>query len=604
MKRKLANHGTRGGLTRRSILRGGVHVSSGLAAALAVACSDETKRTEGVPSSRTQDTQSGGTSSAPAQQPKPGGILKGVTASDVSTLDPITTRNASTSGIAAYTYNHLLKYKTGRGELADGTLEPDVIVRWEQLDELTVVMHLRPGMKLDARPPTNGRAITTEDIILSWDKYASDSIYRTDLVNAANKDASLLSVRALDDTKIEIKTAFPDAQLLPVLGFLFNSWVLPKEALTGGFDPSTTMRGAGPWTLEQFTPSVGFSFKKNPNYYDATQYPLLDGVELPIIVDAAQAAAQFKSKNVYWASVPSSDFLSLQNDVKDTRITLGAPAAAGATIGFGWRGNSPYKDKRVRQAISMLIDRDTFVEVFYDLKNFQAAGVEMHGYWQTPLGAGYGPFWLDPKDGKFGPNAKYLQHDVAEAKKLLAAAGYPNGFEAPFSFISGTQFGRDWQQKAEVLMAMLAEGGIVCDAKPVDYTSVWTPQYSLSQGDYDGMTMHPNGSRGDPGQWLQVFFSSSGTRSQALPDPAELNALIARQRQELDRTRRIGVIHDIQRYMVENLPAVPQGGTTEVPTLSWAGLRGLGEYFQWAGNSSAQGMELYPYCWLDDSLHG
>ena len=45
----------------------------------------------------------------------------------------------------------------------------------------------------------------------------------------------------------------------------------------------------------------------------------------------------------------------------------------------------------------MLIDRDTFIDVFNDLTKFQAASVKMRSYWNTPIGAGYGPFWIDPK---------------------------------------------------------------------------------------------------------------------------------------------------------------------------------------------------------------
>src|SRR5581483_4394329 len=103
-------------------------------------------------------------------QAKPGGILKSSISFDVDTLDPITTKSFKTSVLAAYTYGRLLKFKTGKGQFADGSVAPDVAARWEQPDETTLVLHLRDGLKFDQRPPTSGRLLNAEDVVLSWQK--------------------------------------------------------------------------------------------------------------------------------------------------------------------------------------------------------------------------------------------------------------------------------------------------------------------------------------------------------------------------------------------------------------------------------------------------
>jgi peptide/nickel transport system substrate-binding protein len=392
--------------------------------------------------------------------------------------------------------------------------------------------------------------------------------------------------------------------MLPVLAFAFDYWVLPKEAFNGGFDPATTTRGTGPWTMERYQPSVGWSFKKNPNYYDAPKYPLADGLELPIIADNAQAAAQFKAKNIWWGGVPATDILSVHKDLKDTRIDLEPPATSGPSISFSWREGQPFRDVRARQALAMLVDRDTFLEVFGDLKAFQAAGAKMKGYWTAPYGAGFGAYWLDPKDSKFGPSAKYLKHDPAEAKKLLTAAGFPNGFQTTMTWVAGATYGRDWDQRAEALMSMLSEGGIKFNPNPIDYSAVWIPQYLRSQGNYDGLAMYPNGARADPGQWMGVFLASWGPNNQVAKNFPELDALITKQRGELDRNKRVALFHDIQRYCVENMVIIPQGGHTDAPSLAWKGLRGPDQYSPYGGNTYSVGVEVYPYYWADDSLRG
>lgn len=584
-------------LHRRRLISGVGATWLGVGAAMLVGCDRSSSDGE-----RTAAGASGTPASiTPAVQAKPGGILRARSGFDIDTFGPLTAKSSGTNVIEAYTYSRLLKFRTGQDIFADGTVVPDAVARWEQPDDMTLVLHLRDGVLFDQRPPTNSRGVVADDVVLSWEKIAAESTYKADLANSASKDAPIVSLTATDPRTVEVKTAFVDAQLLPVLASSLDLWVLPKEAFTGGFDPATTMRGSGAWTLKRYQPSVGFGFRKNPNYCDAPQLPLMDGVDLPIITDAAQAGAQFRATNAIWGEygaevIPASDVLAFHRDIKDTRIDLGSPSAGGPTLSFSWRENSPYRDVRVRRAISMLIDRDTLIEVFNDVSSFQAANVPMRSYWNTPIGAGYGPYWLDPKSDAFGRNAAYLKQDVAEAKKLLAAAGYPDGFDTPFTFVAGTRYGADWGQRAEALMAMLTEGGIRCAAYAVDYSAVWIPQYLREQGNFDGLAMYPDGPRADPGQWVQVFLSSAGANSQVKNFPA-LDALIVRQRQEFDVASRHRKFHEIQRFCAEMMPTVPQSGDTEMPLLTLNGLHGPGEYYQWAAAA-----ELLPYFWLDDTL--
>ncbi len=132
---------------------------------------------------------------------------------------------------------------------------------------------------------------------------------------------------------------------------------------------------------------------------------------------------------------------------------------------------------------------------------------------------------------------------------------------------------------------------------------MWVPRFLRAHGDFDGMAMYPNGARGDPGQWLFVFLHSAGANNQAGTNFPDLDALIEKQRKELDRDKRIEIFHDIQRYCTEHKVIVPQGGHTESPTLSWKGLHGPDEYHPWPGNQSF-GVELVPYFWTDDALRG
>ena len=559
-----------------------------------VACSGK----DGTPPPRTGDATA---------DPRAGGILRGLLDEEPATLDPITPSGGVGNQLAAFVYSRLVRFRPGPRASVDGTVEGDAAERWEQPDESTLIFRLREGMRFAQRAPTNGRALVAEDVVASWDAFASRGTYRTDLANAADKEAPILSLTALDERTVQVKLAVPDAQLLPTLASLFGLWVLPREEFSGGFNSANQMYGSGPWLLERHQPGTGVRFARNPDFYLAPNAPLLDGVDLPIITEFAQAEAQFRARNIHGgpalgggAAIPPALVLPLSRDLKETRIDLMPPPLIGPTVAFGWRSGSPFRDVRVRQAVSMLIDRDLFIETFTNLSAFKAAGVPMRGYWTTPLSSGWGPYWLDPTSSAFGPHARNLKHDVAEARRLLAAAGHPDGFETPFTFIAGSNWGRDWSTRGEALMAMLAAGGIRCKANPVDYNAVFIPQYLRKAGDFEGMAMQRTGSRGDPGQFWSVFFSATGASTQTGRNFPELDALIVRQRREVDRPRRIALHHEIQRYFAEHLPAVPMGGHTEDPVLAWKGLHGPDTHVNWGGGDL--GPEAYPYFWLDPAL--
>ncbi len=511
--------------------------------------------------------------------------------------------------VAAYVYSRLLKYKVGQGAPADGAVESDAIEKWEQPDDLTVNLHLRQGMKWDQRAPTSGRALTTEDLTMSWDDFAAKSAYRTDLAHSTSDDASVTSFTVTDASTIQIKALFPDAYLLPVLAFPFDFWIMPKESLSGGFDANKDARGSGPWTLDSYQPSVGFKFSKNPNWYAAPDLPYMDAIDMPIIQSAAQFEAQFKSKNV-WTSITGAgvvaapDIVSFHKDLGGARIDLFSPDSSGATVSFSWLPNSPFRDVRVRRAMNMLIDRDAFQDTFFNVPDFQSAGVKMNRYWNTPVGAGYGPFWLDPKGKDFGDSAQYYKLNVAQAKQLLSAAGIQDGFSFPLTTLSGNEYGTDWGQKAEAFVSMFNKGGLKPTVNAIDYTTVWIPKYLRTQGQWEGVAMYPNGSRADVGQWLSVFFTSGGANNQVSKMFPDLDKMISDQRQMLDRQKRINAVHDIQRYMADNAVTIPQGGSPDLASLNWAGLHGPDQLRPWPGasGSASAGTELVASFWIDSSL--
>ena len=121
---------------------------------------------------------------------------------------------------------------------------------------------------------------------------------------------------------------------------------------------------------------------------------------------------------------------------------------------FGWKDNegkkAPWLDVRVRQAMSMAIDRDTYIDAFSNVSNFNKEGLDAKPLYHTSMG--YIPgVTLDPTSKDFGESAKYYKRDIAEAKKLLAAAGLPNGFTYTNHWPNFPGFGPNFPKQMAVI---------------------------------------------------------------------------------------------------------------------------------------------------------
>src|SRR5439155_3838897 len=143
-----------------------------------------------------------------------------------------------------------------------------------------------------------------------------------------------------------------------------------------------------------------------------------------------------------------------------------------------YEGDSPFKDERVRQALAMLIDREAMADTVSNRTTLLRQGLDIALKYHTVVGAGWRGYWLDPQDEKaFGPNAKYLGFNAAEAKKLLEAAGVKTGVDTNFFYSTGLQYGSEYPKVAEIVAGMLGDGGMRVKSQPKEYQADWLPNY-------------------------------------------------------------------------------------------------------------------------------
>ena len=123
---------------------------------------------------------------------------------------------------------------------------------------------------------------------------------RAEVVNALNPNAPVLSLTATDPRTLVLKLKEPVIYVLNYFSKANGSGgllIAPKETDTG-WDHRGDMIGTGPFVMTKYTPSVGFTFKRNPDYWDKDE-AMVEQIDLPIIPEYASALAQFKAGNIY-----------------------------------------------------------------------------------------------------------------------------------------------------------------------------------------------------------------------------------------------------------------------------------------------------------------
>jgi peptide/nickel transport system substrate-binding protein len=335
---------------------------------------------------------------------------------------------------------------------------------------------------------------------------------------------------------------------------------------------------------------VGFNFRRNPEYWDQ-DWAFLDQVEMPIITEYATALAQLKAGAIYrfaqsGSDIRSEDVLPLKREEPRISVYQGDLNTAGVTgniLAFGWLpsagGKVPYADERVRQAFSMAIDRDAYLDTFHNVSQLGAEGIPVDARWNAHLIATQEGWWLDPKGKDFGPNAKYFKFDRAEAKKLLTAAGYPSGFEGISNYVTTPELGAH-PKSAEVEDGFLRELGINVKINPINYQREYQPSYRDGRGQFTGWgyVAAVGGHGGSAIGRLAIEFWSKGGgafkgfsvtgQNDQSGDP-QVDAMVEKGRVEQDAEKRKAIVNDLQRYLAKPMYSIPGPGYVTGLTAAW-----------------------------------
>ncbi|HLF77634.1 MAG TPA: ABC transporter substrate-binding protein, partial [Dehalococcoidia bacterium] len=535
------------------------------------------------------------------KQAKAGGTLITTNPADPPHFDPhLLTLPAAMA--TTLIYNKLFTIKPGVLQTSDGTIEGDMVESWEfSPDKLTLTMKIRGDVGTPPnQAPVNGRKLDAQDVVYSWSRFSATGSGRTDLANVATPSAPILSFAATDNRTVVAKLKEPVSSILAGLASQLQGlyFVVPKEA-DGGVDLRRNPVGAGPYYLSEYVPSSRLVYTRNPGSYDKLAYP--DKIETPIITENAQVIAQLIAGNIYanYSPVPATSVVQIKRDAPRISLYQTDLNAVGVSIFFGFKtgAKAPFKDARMRQAFSMAMDRDLLIDAWGNGSQFKKDGLVVETAWNSAARPyDYKGWWLDPKSKEFGENAKYYKYDVAEAKKLLSAAGY-KGETLESQEAAGTNYGLNYAAQVETVLGMAADAGMKFTRNQHQAPSPWNAEFRDSRGFFDGIGFRLTPVPTEPGDGLFAIYNKNGSLNYGFDaegkgvatkdgpfngDPT-CDDLTQKMRTEFDNAKRIQYAHELQKYVGKQLYFHQALGSSTGFNVAWPVLRNFGVFqgLQW-----------------------
>lgn len=479
--------------------------------------------------------------------------------SEPKTLDPTLNNSLDGGTYINCAFEGLTTYSK------EGKIVPGVAEKWDiSADGTVYTFHLRADAKW-----TDDKPVTANDFVYSWrraadPKTAADYAYyfyfikNGAAINGGEAPLDTLGVKAIDEKTLEVTlesatpffteiTAFPTFVPLreDIVGANPEKWTLEKD----------TYIGNGPYVLTSWEHDSKITFEKNDKYWNKGDI-IAPKIEWLLMSDENAILGAFKNGQVAIAKgIPAAEIPAEQE-----RGTLQILPMLGTYYLDLVNNKPPFDNPKVRRAVSLAIDRNYIVEK-----------VTMGG--QKPA-SGYVPFGIadvaPTPDFRtvggdfFSVKPEDYEKNVAEAKKLLAEAGYPDGKGFP-KVTYGVNTGGGHQIIAEAVQSQLKTAlGIEVEILAQEWNVF---QQSRKDGVYN---MNRNGWIGDymdPSTFLDMFTTGNGQNNSFYSNPA-YDKLIESARTEKDAAKRIQIFHDAEKILMDDMGIAPVYFYTEVLDIS------------------------------------
>lgn len=510
--------------------RGAIGVSAGAAAVALVGCGggDDDDDTG------SNATQAPGGSASPgastqAVTPKTGGILRQVGVGDPSTFDLHQNISVVVSGPAAPMFNGLLQMNPHK----DGDIIPDLALALpEQADPLTVIFRIPPDIKFH-----DGSTLTAEDVKANYDWMIKPPAGKTS-TRQSILGPVVDSIETPDATTIRFKLKNPSAS------FLLNQTVEymaigPKKVLDADGELGKNPIGTGPFTRKSYQAGVSVELEKNANYF-RKGLPYLDGMVIHILADRRTALENFLAGKVHMMSPSAEETSEIKSRLGD-KVVLTDAASNSRNMLFMNTSKAPFNDPRVREALSLLFDREEHTALVY-----QGRGGKLSGYMAPKPN---GVWSLDEAEIK--KVAGYSGADVTKAKAMLSAAGVNSG--TSWKMVSRNIY----ENLAVWCVEQLRKAGISATPQLLDTGAAYA---AGNEGNFNLFPWTAVPALDDPDAVLgDIGGMTFAVRNWSKTNDPEVDRLYNEQTKTLDATARKKLVNDLDRRLVSTFQTLQFG---------------------------------------------
>lgn len=346
---------------------------------------------------------------------------------------------------------------------------------------------LRDGAKF-----SDGSPVVADDVVFSFQRLSERG-----LPYAKDRFSSLVAVTKVDERKVHFQLKQPDAGFLLNLGspFLVGSAILSQKwAQT--HDPKREMMGTGPFKMVSYTPNTQLVLKRNDNYWNKEAAAKVSDLTIRYMPEQSAQIAALKSGQIDLMLPSAEGKLQLRGDPAITTVQVNSTNTLRLNLNTN---RAPFNNADVRRAISLALNRAEIVQ-------------------GALLGEGVPSAQLPPSY-TWAPKAadlKYQKHDLAQAKALLAKAGFPNGIDITLNHLAG--YATYLDRLAELTKTQLAQAGIRVTIQ-ANQNAVWLDKQN--KADYE-IGDNEYAFQADPLFYLMPRPGRQG------PTPPEMAALIAK----------------------------------------------------------------------------
>lgn len=334
---------------------------------------------------------------------------------------------------------------------------------WDIPNPKTVIFHLRKGIRWQDKPPVNGRELTAQDLVWSFNrllKTPTSGLPQIEKAQAGGK----ITYTAVDKYTLKVEFAKPDMRSMLTMDWYRHTAPEVIEKY-GNQNDWRNVVGNGPFLLTDYEAGSSLTYKRNPNYWETDpkgrKLPFIDGFRILIIGDLSTRLAALRSGkvdmlgNIEWRD--AEDILKTNPELKSTE---GYPFTQ-PYVSFNC-SLKPFDDVRVRRALLLAIDEPAIAKGFHKgHSTICISGINPPGSPMVPT-----------MEELPASTRELFQQDLEKAKQLMKEAGYPHGFKTAINIQS-----RD-EPYASLVKAYWSQIGVDASIQVHEHANFISQQYS------------------------------------------------------------------------------------------------------------------------------